>query len=60
MNGSLRLRADALFAQQLILSRNQVKQLFERQQIFCDGKPVTAASRVRDGQVFVSRQLFEI
>ena len=60
MDGSLRLRADALFAQQLNLSRNQVKQLFERQQIICDGKTVTAASRVRDGQVFVSRQLFEI
>lgn len=48
----MRLRADTLFAQQLKLTRNQVKKLFDQKQICCDGKPVAAGSRVKDGQLF--------
>lgn len=52
ITSSIRLRADALFAQQLKLTRNQVKKLFDQKWILCDGRPVAAGSRVKDGQLF--------
>lgn len=50
--GALRLRADVLFADQLGVTRSQVKKLFDQGLITSEGQKVAAGSRVRDGQLF--------
>ncbi len=57
LNAFLRLRADALFSQELGLTRNQVKKLFDQGRILCDKKTAAADSRVRDGHLYQIRQI---
>ena len=52
MAGSLRLRADALFAGQWGITRSEVKKMLDGGKILCGNKPVSAGSRVRNGQLF--------
>lgn len=52
LNGEIRLRADALFAEQLKITRSRAKSLFDQGRILCCGEAAGAGKRVRDGQVF--------
>lgn len=57
LGGCLKIRVDALFAQQLGISRSQVKRLCEAGLLCEGGKMAEPGSRVRDGQVYyVSRE----
>ncbi len=52
ITGAVRIRADALFADQLGITRSQAKSLFDRGEILSSGGAGGAGKRIRDGQVF--------